>query len=263
MVARASIAVALTIAVCMAGSAVTAQTTTKKKPPPTRQVPQTKKPDPSPPVPQTKVPAPKTKEPVKPPAVAQPKKPAAERAVVQGRSTSLIIMGGAGIPLSKAPLTDFWRYGPNFSLEFVTTATRRLSLGVGADLTVLRFSYAGFAGTYPSGPPPLDRKVIWWDLYLLGRYVFFPKNLVTPYATLKIGAMRPTPASFKQVVDSVKITYYDIHARARLAAAVSGGVDFTLSSELAFVAEVNAVLVHNDPAFGSAVSLRGGFRITW
>jgi hypothetical protein len=172
-------------------------------------------------------------------------------------------MGGVGVPLAKDSLTDIWRYGPNFSLDFLTSVSRHFSVGIGVDLTVLRWSYAGYYEKYPSGPPPLDKKVIWWDLYLLGRYTFAPTHTVTPFVTLKLGATRPTPASFKQVVDSVKITYYSVSARTRLSIGASAGIDATITKELAFVAEVNAVLVHNDPVLGAAVSIRGGFRVTW
>jgi hypothetical protein len=172
-------------------------------------------------------------------------------------------MGGAGIPMSKDSLTDIWRYGPNFSLEFLSSVNRRLAVGAGVDLSVLRWSYAGYYGKYPSGPPPLDRKVIWWDLYMLGRYSFLPNSDITPYVTVKLGATRPTPALFRQVVDSVRVTYYSVAGRTRLSLGASGGVDIRISYELAFVAEVNAVFVHHDPVLGSALSIRGGFRMTW
>jgi hypothetical protein len=105
--------------------------------------------------------------------------------------------------------------------------------------------------------------VIWWDLYLLGRYTFAPTRTVAPYVTFKLGATRPTPASFTQVVDSVKVTYYSVSARTRLSLGASAGIDVAITRELAFVAEVNAVLVHNDPVLGAAVAARGGFRVTW
>jgi hypothetical protein len=181
---------------------------------------------------------------------------------LQGKKTSVILMGGAGFPLAKDSLTDIWRYGPNFSLDFLTSVSRHFWVGVGVDLTVLRWSYAGYYEKYPSGPPPLDRKVIWWDLYILGRYTFAPTHAITPFVTLKVGATRPTPASF-QTVDSVKITYYSVPARTRLSIGISTGIDAAITRELAFVAEANAVFVHNDPVLGAALSIRGGFRVTW
>jgi hypothetical protein len=194
---------------------------------------------------------------------AQSKPPPKPESRLQGKKVSIILQGGVGFPMAKDSLTDIWRYGPNFSLDFLTSVSRHFSAGVGVDLTVLRWSYAGYYEKYPSGPPPLDRKVIWWDLYLLGRYTFAPTHTVTPFVTLKLGATRPTPASFKQVVDSVKITYYSVPARTRLSVGVSAGIDAAITKELAFVAEANAVLVHNDPVLGAAVSIRGGFRVTW
>lgn len=194
---------------------------------------------------------------------AQPTSQSRPGPSLQGKRTSIILMGGVGFPLAKDSLTDIWRYGPNFSLDFLTSVSRRISVGVGVDLTVLRWSYAGYYEKYPSGPPPLDKKVIWWDLYLLGRYTFAPTHAVTPFVTFKLGATRPTPASFKQVVDSVKITYYSVSARTRLSIGASAGIDATITKELAFVAEVNAVIVHNDPVLGAAVMIRGGFRVTW
>lgn len=187
------------------------------------------------------------------------------RRVVQKppKEISLILMGGAGIPMSGDSLTDIWRYGPNFSLEFLSSVNRRLAVGAGVDLSVLRWSYAGYYDKYPSGPPPLDRKVIWWDLYMLGRYTFLLNSNITPYVTVKLGATRPTPALFREVVDSVRVTYYSVAGRTRLSFGASGGVDIRISYELAFVAEVNAVFVHHDPVLGAALSIRGGFRMTW
>ncbi len=206
---------------------------------------------------------PQSKPPSKAPPVSQPKPPPKPESRLQGKKVSIILQGGAGFPIAKDSLTDIWRYGPNFSLDLLTSVSRRFSVGLGVDLTVLRWSYAGYYEKYPTGPPPLDRKVIWWDLYLLGRYVFIRDRALTPYATFKIGATRPTPASFKQVVDSVKITYYSVPARTRLSIGASAGIDAAITDELAFVAEANAVLVHNDPVLGAAVSIRGGFRMTW
>jgi hypothetical protein len=171
-------------------------------------------------------------------------------------------MGGAGWPLAKESLTDFWKFGPIFAATFSTSVNRHVSVGVGVDLTVLRFSYDAFWSKYPD-VIPLDRKVIWWDVYLLGKYTLLPQKGITPYATFSLGATRLTQASFKQVVDSVKITYYEIHPRNRLSIGIAAGADFEITREVSFVAEIYSVFVHNDPEAGMLLALRGGFRFTW
>jgi hypothetical protein len=275
MVTRSRPLFLIIFALCLVGTQLGAQSKPPSKAPresQTKTPPKSKTPSESksktPPKPESKAPPEsQSNTPLKPvpkvPAEAQSKAPPKPETKLQGKKVSIILQGGAGFPLAKDSLTDIWRYGPNFSLDFLTSVSRRFSAGVGVDLTVLRWSYAGYYEKYPSGPPPLDRKVIWWDLYLLGRYTFVPTHAMTPYVTLKLGATRPTPASFKQVVDSVKITYYSVPARTRLSIGVSAGIDAAITDALAFVVEVNAVLVHNDPVLGAAVSIRGGFRVTW
>jgi len=171
-------------------------------------------------------------------------------------------MGGAGWPIAKQSLTDFWRYGPNVMFALTTPVSRRLALGISYDFTVLRFSYAGFAEKYPKLTPP-DRKVTWMNVFLLARYEFTPQKQISPYVQLSFGPSRLTPASFTGVVDSVKKTYYEIHPRSRLALGVSAGVEIDMAAWLAWVTEINGVFVYNDTEAGMRVVLRGGFKFTW
>lgn len=191
---------------------------------------------------------------IKPAKKVPPKRPA--------RVVSITAMGGAGWPLAKESLTDFWRYGPNGMLSFSTAVNRRLSLGLGVDFTIFPFSNAAFGKKFPALTPP-DRSVAWMNVFLLARYEFNPNRRVSPYIQVSFGPSRLTQASFIGVQDSVRQTYYEIHPRSRLALGISAGVEIDMTRWLAWVMEANSVFVYNDPEAGMRVVLRGGFKFTW
>jgi hypothetical protein len=174
---------------------------------------------------------------------------------------SLAITAGFGSPRSKDALTHFWKGGPDLAMSLLVWAGPGFWLGTGADVSMLWFRQAAFAQAYPSVPlQPKD--MAWVNVFVLARYGFIPSGRVHPYTELAIGASRLSGAEYKEVVDSVRVTYYDIPARTRLALTITGGLDIPVIRGLSFLAEVAVRYVHHDENVGVALLARGGVRVT-
>ncbi len=173
---------------------------------------------------------------------------------------SLTVTGGYTTPNSKDALTQFWKGGPGFGLSFLVRTTPALYVGVGADVSMLWFKWSGFAQAFPS-VPVRRTDMTWMNLFLTSRYMFLTNGPVRPYASGSIGASRLSGAEYKEVIDSVLVTYYDIPGRTRLALTVTGGLSIPVTSGLFFQAEAALRYVHNDPNVGLGLLLSGGARI--
>ena len=173
---------------------------------------------------------------------------------------ALTFTAGFTAPKSKDPITQFWKGGPNFGVNLLVPASGAFSVGIGADVSMLWFRLSSFAEAYPS--VPVQRKdLAWFNLFLLSRYFFMVAGPVQPYAELAIGASRLSGAEYKAVVDSVRVTYYEIPARTRLALTFTGGLKIPVSRSFSFLAEAGFRYVHNDESLGIAFLLVGGVRI--
>ena len=174
--------------------------------------------------------------------------------------TSLAVSVGYGTPRSKDALTQFWKGGPAFSMKLLVRSTRSLSFGVGGDVSALWFRLSKFAATYPS--VEAHRKdMAWFDLFMFSRYTFATGMALRPYGEFSIGASRLSGAEYKEVVDSVRVTYYEIPARTRLALTFTGGLEIPVSGSFSFLAEANLRYVHNDPNVGVGLLFMGGARV--
>ena len=197
------------------------------------------------------------------PGVAQVKKPRpvpAKPAV--NLKKQITVLAGAGIPLSKEGLTQFWKLGPSGSLSFLVNVTPPTSVGIGADFSMLYFKMADFGSTFPT--VPVQRKdIAMIHIYVGFKQSFSPARVFSPYIAGTVGAARVTGASYKEIIDSVRVTYYDIPGRTRLAASFALGTDIVLSRVIAFTMEAKATYFHNDPDVGVMSFVRGGFRFSF
>ena len=174
---------------------------------------------------------------------------------------SLAITGGYSSPRSKDPITRFWKGGPEVALSLLAWAGPGFWLGAGADVSMLWFSESSFAEAYPS--VEMQRKdMAWVNVFVLARYGFIPRARVHPYVELAIGASRVSGADYKEVIDGVRVTYYDIPARTRLAFTFTGGLDVPLARGLSLLAEAAVRYVHHDENLGVALLAKGGVRVT-
>ena len=173
---------------------------------------------------------------------------------------SLVVTAGYAIPGAKWPLQQFWKGGPELGASVLIHATPGLYIGMGADVSMLWFRVSRFASAYPS--VPVHRTdMAWANLFLVSRYAFTSSGPVRPYASAAIGASRLSGGEYKEIIDSVRVTYYDIPARTRLAMTVAGGLAIPLTPGLFFQAEAALRYVHHDPNVGLGVIFNGGARI--
>ncbi|HET6272207.1 MAG TPA: hypothetical protein VFG32_04455 [Bacteroidota bacterium] len=195
-------------------------------------------------------------------ALAQDEHPASPSALAHPyRKQSLIISFGAGIPQSRNGLTSFWEMGPSISVKFMVNVNRALAFGMGLDLAYLKFNEQSFQSELP-GIPVRSKDITLGMLSLAMKYSLLPSMRVSPFVGATLGATRLTGAVYKETVDSVLVTYYNIPGRTRLTFGLTAGVDIYLVRWLALQMEAKTSYVHNDPNLGFTSFLRAGIRLS-
>jgi len=171
------------------------------------------------------------------------------------------VLAGGGIPLSRESLIKFWKVGPSGSLSFFVNVRPSTALGIGTDVSMLYFKLAEFASTFP-GVAVQRKDIVMVHVYVGVKHSFSPTKGFSPYVVGTVGAARVTEAAYKEIVDSVRVTYYNIPGRTRLAGSLGLGADIALSGWLWFTMEAKGTYFHNDADVGVACLVRGGFRFT-
>ncbi len=175
---------------------------------------------------------------------------------------SLAVTAGFTAPQSKDALTQFWKGGPGVAVKVLLRAAPGFWIGAGADISALWFRQSGFVQAYPSVDVQ-KKNMAWVNIFVLSRYGgFIRSGLVHPYTEFAIGASRLSGAEYKEVIDSVRVTYYEIPARTRLALTLTGGVEIQVWPRVSFLVEGAVRYVHNDPNVGVALLANGGVRVT-
>jgi hypothetical protein len=135
------------------------------------------------------------------------------------------------------------------------------ALGLGIDLARLYFRLGAFSTTFP-GVLPVRKDIAMGHVYVGVKHSFAPTRWFSPYIAGTIGAARVTGAVYREVIDSVRVTYYDLPGRTRLAGSLALGTDIRLGRTLSFTMEAKATYFHNDPDVGFFCLIDGGFRVT-
>lgn len=187
------------------------------------------------------------------------------RPVDYASGRALIFNGGVTVPVSKKGLTEFWGYGPGFSLGFLThirDSTRAYvnALGFGVDVSVLRFRSDAFQSRFPT-VELREKNLTFIHAYIAWKFLLHRTKRFSPFIGATAGISQLTGATYREIIDSVRVTYYDVPARIRLTIGMKGGIDIGLSSGFSVEAEGSWVYVHNDPNIGLGFSLRLGGRV--
>lgn len=172
---------------------------------------------------------------------------------------SVLIGGGMSWPVAHDGLTRYWRAGPTAAVEFDVRIRRRFLVGVAVDVAALWFRSSRFIQSNP-GVPLHNTPVAHITIALTGRVELFPEKRFGPYIGLSIGASRLTAAVYQQVIDSVRVTWFNLPGRTRLSVGGIAGVTFHATRWLGVEAESRLLYVHNDPDAGLMVLLRAGLR---
>lgn len=178
-----------------------------------------------------------------------------------GKRQTLTISFGAGIPQSRTGLTAFWNGGPSGSAKFMVNVSRAVALGIGVDAAVLKFDEPAFRVAYPTVPVQ-SKDIVMGSVYLAATCLLLPSMRVSPYVGMTVGATHASEAIYGDVIDSVRVSYYDLPARSRLTIGFALGADIYIVRWLAVELEAKTNYVHHDPDLGVTSSVRGGFRFT-
>jgi hypothetical protein len=100
------------------------------------------------------------------------------------------------------------------------------------------------------------------SVYLAMKCIMLPSMRLSPYVGMTLGATRASEAIYGDVIDSVRISYYNLPARSRLTIGFALGTDIYITRWLAVELEAKVNYMHHDPDFGLASFVRGGFRFT-
>ncbi len=173
----------------------------------------------------------------------------------------LLIMGGVAVPVAKQGLTEFWKSGPSGSVMFMVSINRVVSVGAGFDASLLYFKRASFENRYP-GVQVAPRDLSFMHVYVAWRADPFVGKRFAPFFGASIGASQMSEAVDQRLVDSVRVTYYSIRNRTRLAVGLHAGLELILTRWLALEAEAKSLFINNDPAVGLAAFFRTGVQFT-
>ena len=171
----------------------------------------------------------------------------------------LSISAGYLMNASRDVFHRFWRPGPALAAEWSMGVQRSIYIGLELGGALFPFSNTGFQRTYPDIPVQ-SRTVAMWSVLVQWRFRPALTGNVAPFVSLGTGVARITPASYKVVINGIRVTYYELPGRTRLALGLTAGCDFPLAARMHFRIEGGALYVHHDPDAGALLLFRAGLR---
>jgi hypothetical protein len=177
------------------------------------------------------------------------------------RDRTVEITGGVTVPLSHEALKQFWTRGPSAEILFLGRASYNVKFGIGGEVSLLSFRRGIFALAYPDVATQVKHLATVY-LYLAIRSYLKPGLRLSPYVGFDVGVLRVTGAEYKEIINGVRFTYYDIPGISRLAGSVSLGGDYYLSRRIALLVHGRAMHVFNDPNVGFLLSFHAGVKFT-
>jgi hypothetical protein len=173
---------------------------------------------------------------------------------------AIIVSVGMTIPAGREALREFWLRGPNVSGSYLVYVNPSVALGIGVDLSWLFFDVAAFSLRRPGVSLQVTDNVVLADIHLDAAYYFFKGNQTRPFVDLQVGIVAISQATYREIVNGVRTTYYDVGGNGRLAMSLAGGAIVQLDARLAIHAELKGTFIHNDPAASFLAHLRAGIQ---
>jgi hypothetical protein len=167
---------------------------------------------------------------------------------------------GMAFPLSKDPVKRYWNTGMSGSVTLLLPAQRSFLVGLALDASALSFDESAFQADYPAVPPnTIDLGV--FNLQLLGRGLFRPGMRFSPWIEGGLGGAFVTGATYREVVNGVRQTYYDVKRTTRLSVSGSAGADIFFTAAFAVTIRGKFTYLVNDPSIGVVLLADAGLRI--
>ena len=172
---------------------------------------------------------------------------------------ALSVSIGMAFPLSKDAAKHYWNSGMSGSVSLLLPAQRSVLVGLAFDASALTFDEPAFAADYPTVPPnSIDLGV--FNLQLLTRGLFRPGMRFSPWIEGGLGGAFVTGATYREVINGVRQTYYDIKRTTRLSVSGSAGADIYFNAALAFTIRGKFTYLVNDPSIGVILLADAGLR---
>jgi hypothetical protein len=177
------------------------------------------------------------------------------------KKQSITLSFGTGLTHSRAGMTSFWDMGYSGSVKFLVNVSKPVSFGVGVDVAQLQFNEQSFQATYPAVPVQ-SNNIIMSNIYIAMKCMMLPSMRLSPFVGLTLGATHLSDAVYRDIVDSVRVTYYYLPGRTRLTVGLSAGASVYLSHWISIDMEAKSNYVFHDADLGMSSFFRGGFRFT-
>ena len=172
---------------------------------------------------------------------------------------ALSVSIGMAFPLSKDAAKHYWNSGMSGSVSLLLPAQRSVLVGLAFDASALTFDEPAFTADYPTVPPnSIDLGV--FNLQLLARGLFRPGMRFSPWIEGGLGGAFVTGATYREVINGVRQTYYDIKRTTRLSVSGSAGADIYFNAALAFTLRGKFTYLVNDPSIGVILLADAGLR---
>lgn len=188
-------------------------------------------------------------------------KPAVTRLTYSPRERTVEIWGGMGHPLNHASFKRYWMRGPAAGFALYFRATDESKIGFGAEATLYSFRAGNFTKWNGTVPAQIS-DIATLNIFLALRRYFRPTLRSSPWIGIEVGFTRITGAEYKEVVNAVRVTYYEVPGSLRLTATLTTGIDYFLTRKLAVQGEARLTYLHNDENLGLALGARGGLKLT-
>lgn len=183
------------------------------------------------------------------------------RQIYMPRERTIEIWGGLGHPFNHRSFKRYWMRGPSAGFSMHFRASDHVKIGFGAEATLFSFRAGNFQVWNP-GVPVQIKDIVALNVFLSMRRYFQPALRTSPFIGMEVGFTRISGAEYKDFVNSVRVTYYDVPGSLRLTASGTVGIDHYLSRKLAVQAEAHLTYLHNEPNLSLFIGGRAGIKVT-
>lgn len=186
---------------------------------------------------------------------------ATPRQIATPRERTIEIWGGMGHPFNHRSFKRYWMRGPSAGFSMHFRASEHVKIGFGAEATLFSFKAGNFQLWNPTVPVQI-KDIVAINVFLSMRRYFQPYSKTSPFIGLEVGFTRVTGAEYKDFVNAVRVTYYDVPGAFRLSGSATVGIDHYLSRKVAVQAEAHLTYLHNDPNLSLFIGGRAGLKFT-
>jgi len=187
--------------------------------------------------------------------------PATPKLAYSPRERTVEIWGGMVHPLNYASFKRYWMRGPVAGFAMYFRASEESKIGFGAEATLYSFRAGNFT-VWNREVPVQVKDIATFNVFLALRRYFRPTLRSSPWLGLEVGFTRITGAEYKQIVNGIRVTYYEVPSAFRLTATLTTGIDYFLTRKLAIQGEARVTYLHHDENLGLVIAARGGLKLS-